>query len=133
MLYEVITIFGNAALEMGDADERYARLVDGVFEGWIARLREVLAAAQQAGEVRRDLDAESLARHLVAATEGGIMLARLKKSRITSYNVCYTKLLRSPLFDAPQGLYCVGVEGLIGRVHRIARNTLRVSKQVRSG
>jgi len=73
-------IFGNTALEMGDADERFARLVDEVFEDWIARLREVLVAAQQDGEVRRDLDAECLARHLVAATEGGIMLSRLKKT-----------------------------------------------------
>jgi len=72
-------IFGNTALEMGDADERFARLVDEVFEDWIERLHEIVAAAQAAGELRRDLDAECLARHLVAVTEGGIMLARLKK------------------------------------------------------
>jgi len=84
-------IFGNTALEMGDADERFARLVDGVFEDWIARLQEVLAAAQQAGEVRRDLAAESLARHMVAVTEGGIMLARLKKSD-HSLRTCFETL-----------------------------------------
>ena len=46
-----------------------------------------IIAAQQAGEVRRDIDADYLARHLVALTEGGIMLSRLQKSdHSLSYN-----------------------------------------------
>lgn len=73
-------IFGNIALEMGDSDPRFAGFVDEVFTLWIARIAQVIAAAQAAGEVRTDLTAEVLARHLVAATEGGIMLSRLKKN-----------------------------------------------------
>jgi TetR/AcrR family transcriptional regulator, transcriptional repressor for nem operon len=72
-------IFGNTALEMGDADERFAHFVKEVFADYIARIGEVVVAAQASGEVRSDLAAEVLAHHIVAATEGGIMLARLQK------------------------------------------------------
>ncbi len=72
-------IFGNTALEMGDADKQFADFVDQVFCDYIARISEVVAAAQAAGEIRCDLPADALARHIVAATEGGIMLAKLQK------------------------------------------------------
>lgn len=73
-------IFGNIALEMGDTNERFASFVDQVFTDWIARIGETLSRAQASGEVRSGLPAEALARHVVAATEGGIMLSRLKKN-----------------------------------------------------
>jgi TetR/AcrR family transcriptional repressor of nem operon len=72
-------IFGNTALEMGDGNERYAGLVDGVFVDMSARLEGFIAAAQAAGEVRRDLPAHILGEHIVMTLEGGIMLARLRK------------------------------------------------------
>ena len=43
------------------------------------RIAEVVAAAQAEGEVRKDMPTGVLARHIVSATEGGIMLARLQK------------------------------------------------------
>ncbi len=73
-------IFGNIALEMGDSDARFAIFVDQVFTDWIARIGEALSGAQASGEVRSELPAAALARHVVAATEGGIMLSRLKKN-----------------------------------------------------
>lgn len=72
-------IFGNTALEMGDGNERYAGLVDGVFVDMSVRLEGCIAAAQEAGEVRRDLPAHILGEHIVMTLEGGIMLARLRK------------------------------------------------------
>ncbi|SIN75469.1 TetR/AcrR family transcriptional regulator [Halodesulfovibrio marinisediminis] len=73
-------IFGNTALEMGDTDERFASFVAAVFEDWIIRLRNVVEEAQLAGIVRNDISADSLARHMVAVTEGAIMLDRLNKN-----------------------------------------------------
>lgn len=55
------------------------RLIASVFEDWTARIQEVVSAAQESGEVRRDLSSEAIARHIVFAIEGGIMLSRLRK------------------------------------------------------
>ena len=73
-------IFGNTALEMGDKDERLSTFVREVFVEWAERLRKVVKAAQVSGQVRSDLSAEILAKHIVMSVEGGIMLARLGKS-----------------------------------------------------
>lgn len=73
-------LFGNTALEMSDSNESYARFVERLFDEWIARLEEVIAAAQKAGQVRNDLTANMLAHQAVSTIEGGIMLARLKKN-----------------------------------------------------
>lgn len=72
-------IFGNTALEMGDTESGFAGFIEKVFGEWLERLRTVVAAAQDSGEVASDLSADVLAGHMVAAIEGGIMLARLKK------------------------------------------------------
>ncbi|WP_026841577.1 TetR/AcrR family transcriptional regulator [Citrifermentans bremense] len=72
-------IFGNTALEMGDAESSFAPFIEKVFEEWTHKLRTVITAAQHSGEIRSDIPAEVLAGHMVAAIEGGIMLSRLKK------------------------------------------------------
>lgn len=73
-------IFANTALEMGDKDERLSKYVQDVFEEWVGRLERVVKEAQVAGQLRKDLSAAVMARHIVMALEGGIMLARLEKS-----------------------------------------------------
>jgi TetR/AcrR family transcriptional repressor of nem operon len=73
-------LFGNAALEMSDKDRRMAALVGDVFGEWIKKIRNTVQAAQARGQVRDDLPADVLARHIVMTIEGGIMLARLEKS-----------------------------------------------------
>ena len=73
-------VFGNTTLEMADADPRYGEVLSRVFDGWIRRLAEVIGQGQEAGEVRADMPAAALARHMVAVTEGGIMQARLGKA-----------------------------------------------------
>ena len=73
-------IFGNTALEMGDKDERLSAFVKGVFDEVTEKVRKVVKAAQVSGQVRNDVPAGLLARHIVMAVEGGIMLTRLEKS-----------------------------------------------------
>lgn len=72
-------LFGNTALEASDTQPELAAVVSKLFAAWIERLRQTLAAAQDAGQVRNDLPASQLAELVVAALEGGIMQARLNK------------------------------------------------------
>ncbi len=73
-------LWGNTALEMSDAEgqERYVEIVGEVFSTWRDMIEEVIAAAQQCGQVRDDIPAGVLATHVVAGVEGGIMLSRLR-------------------------------------------------------
>lgn len=80
-------IFGNIALEMGDTESSFASFIENVFEEWEEKLLKVITNAQDSGEVRIDLPADILASHMVAAIEGGIMLARLKKDEKPLSNV----------------------------------------------
>jgi TetR/AcrR family transcriptional repressor of nem operon len=72
-------IWGNTALEMSDSDASFAAFTEKHFDEWIGIMEEKVAAAQRAGELRRDIPARVLAGHIVATIEGGIMLSRLKK------------------------------------------------------
>ena len=73
-------IFGNTALEMSDKDERYSNLIEQVFHEWMNKIEHVVQDAQASGQVRDDLPAKTLARHIVSAIEGNIMLARVEKN-----------------------------------------------------
>ncbi len=73
-------IFGNTALEMSDRSETYRGIIHSVFEEWRQRIREVLESAVRSGEVRKDLDPDAMARHIVATVEGGIMVARASRN-----------------------------------------------------
>jgi TetR/AcrR family transcriptional repressor of nem operon len=72
-------LFGNTALEMSDADSRFADSVSHLFREWIGRLEAVILAGQQAGQFRADIPADRLAQMIVSTVEGGIMLSRLQK------------------------------------------------------
>ncbi len=65
---------------MSDKDRDMAELVNGVFDEWQKKVRQVVAASQKNRQVRTDLSADILSRHIIMTIEGGIMLARLKKS-----------------------------------------------------
>lgn len=75
-------LWGNTALEMSDrdADPRYLAVVRDMFERWRAMLVQVITEAQGAGEIGSELSAKSLATHVIASIEGGLMLSRLDKS-----------------------------------------------------
>jgi len=72
-------IFGNTALEASDTDEAYAALVRGVFDRWVSILADLLREAARRGELPKGIRPEPMARHIVAALEGGVMMARLYK------------------------------------------------------
>lgn len=73
-------LWGNTALEMSDTNPAFAQVVAKVFEEWIARLERVVEQGQGAGMFRADLSPADLARMIVAAVEGGILLSRLGKT-----------------------------------------------------
>ena len=74
-------LWGNTALEMSDAEghERFVEIVRDVFAAWMGTIEEIIAAAQQCGQVQGDIPAATLATDVVATIEGGIMLSRLHK------------------------------------------------------
>jgi len=72
-------LFGNTALETSDSAPQFAGLVRSVFAEWTGKLSETISRAQAAGQLRRDLPADSLAELVVETLEGAIMQARLHK------------------------------------------------------
>ncbi len=72
-------LWGNTALEMGDSNPAFAKVVGQVFATWAAKVERVVRAGQNAGEIRNDVPAAALAKSIVAVVEGGIMLSRLTK------------------------------------------------------
>lgn len=91
---------------MSDTKQALAQLVAKVFEECIERIQGVVSAAQESGEVRRDLSSEAIARHIVFAIEGGIMLSRLKKEEAPLKNCLET--LRELLFVGRDAPSCCG-------------------------
>jgi len=72
-------IFGNTALEMSDSNPEFAEAIEKVFDEWICRVGIAVSDAQGRGQIRTDIASESLAKHIIATIEGGIMMSRLKK------------------------------------------------------
>lgn len=72
-------LFGNTALEMSDANTRYADSVSQLFRQWTDRIAAVIRAGQEAGQFRQDIPADNLAQVIVSTVEGGIMISRLQK------------------------------------------------------
>lgn len=72
-------IFGNTALETSDTDDAYAEMVRGVFDRWVRMLAGLLREAARSGDLPDGIKPEPMARHIVAALEGGVMMARLYK------------------------------------------------------
>jgi len=79
-------IFGNIALEMADQNPRFRQSVLRVFDAWSALFTGLLEEAMSQGELPATLSPERLARHIIAALEGGIMLSRLTKDKADIIN-----------------------------------------------
>lgn len=84
-------IFGNIALELGDANSRFAELVKSIFDGWAEMFIPLIEAGQREGEIRAGLESVPLARHMVAVLEGAVMLSRLSK-RAADFRDCINSL-----------------------------------------
>ncbi|HEX3572478.1 MAG TPA: TetR/AcrR family transcriptional regulator [Acidobacteriaceae bacterium] len=67
---------GRLALEIDPENRPAHQLIAGNFSGWIAAVRECLAAAQSAGRIPADTDLDALATYVLAVMEGGVMLSR---------------------------------------------------------
>lgn len=74
-------LFGNAALEMTEGDTRFAEVLHSVFGHWLTRVEECLHEAESLAGCPFSLPVPRLAKLVVAAVEGGIMLSRLNRSR----------------------------------------------------
>lgn len=72
-------LFGNTALEMSDKNCRFSHCIHEVFSEWTALIAGLLTEAREAGELKLKISPELLAKHIVAAIEGGIMLSRVSK------------------------------------------------------
>jgi TetR/AcrR family transcriptional regulator, transcriptional repressor for nem operon len=99
---------GNLATELADAHEGFRqRLADG-FERWRQWLAATLARARAEGALAPDVDAEALARFLVAGIEGAILLTKVQKD-IGVMEHCVAELQRHlGLYRRPEGAVTTG-------------------------
>lgn len=74
-------LFGNVALEMGDQSRDFRDMIREIFSEWTGLMARLLEEAAQEDSLALPLEPYVLARHIVSAVEGGIMLSRLTKDR----------------------------------------------------
>ncbi len=67
----------NTAVEADDTHPALLRRARAAMNGWLRLVVEALEAGRLAGQFRADLDAAAVANTIVAALEGGILLAKL--------------------------------------------------------
>jgi AcrR family transcriptional regulator len=67
---------GSLASELSDLDPAARLDLAATFGRWISAFRDGLQAMQDRGELRADADADQLACALLAAAEGGLLLAK---------------------------------------------------------
>jgi len=70
----------NMAMEMSDIHEGFRKKLQTVFEGWRIHLGTALRKARAQGQLADHTDPTMLAQFVVAAVEGGILLAKLKRN-----------------------------------------------------
>ncbi len=70
---------GSLASELADADPVAREALAAAFARWEAAIREGLAAMHARGELRGEADPERLALTLLAAVQGGLLLARTRR------------------------------------------------------
>ena len=84
---------GNLATELADAHEGFRRRLAEGFDRWRHCLAASLSRAQAMGTLAGDVDAEVLARFLVASIEGAILLTKVQKD-IRVMEHCVAELRR---------------------------------------
>jgi TetR/AcrR family transcriptional regulator, transcriptional repressor for nem operon len=72
-------LFGNLAAEMADEHEGFRERLATVFERWSAQLQSVLWEARPL--LRDDVDLARLARFIIAALEGALLMGRVTRDR----------------------------------------------------
>jgi TetR/AcrR family transcriptional repressor of nem operon len=69
--------FGNLAGELADSHEGFRQRLDVVFERWAQQLQSLLWELRD--QLREGVDAARLARFIIAALEGGMLMTRVKR------------------------------------------------------
>jgi TetR/AcrR family transcriptional repressor of nem operon len=69
--------FGNLAGELADSHEGFRQRLDVVFERWAQQLQSLLWELRD--QLREGVDAGRLARFIIAALEGGMLMTRVKR------------------------------------------------------
>jgi AcrR family transcriptional regulator len=67
---------GSLASELADQDEEARKAIDGYFSLWQGLIETGLARMRDSGVLRRDADTQALATGLMAALQGGYLLAQ---------------------------------------------------------
>lgn len=70
---------GSLASELSDLDPAARSDLDAAFQRWIAAIRDGLRAMQDRGELPGEADVPRLACALMAAVEGGLLLAKAQR------------------------------------------------------
>jgi TetR/AcrR family transcriptional repressor of nem operon len=70
---------GSLASELSDLDPAARSDLAAAFQRWISAIRDGLQAMQDRGELRADADVPQLAFALMAAVEGGLLLAKAQR------------------------------------------------------
>jgi len=70
---------GSLASELSDLDPAARSDLAAAFQRWIAAIRDGLQAMQDRGELRADADVARLACALMAAVQGGLLLAQAQR------------------------------------------------------
>ena len=73
-------IFGNIILELSESNPRISSVASSALQEWIDLMTDLLSKGIALGEINLPLPAGTVAEHIVASMEGGIMLSRAKKS-----------------------------------------------------
>jgi TetR/AcrR family transcriptional repressor of nem operon len=77
--------FGNLAGELADSHEGFRRRLDAVFETWATALTSLLDEMRP--QLRDGTDTTRVAHFIVAAIEGGMLLARVKRDSHVMANI----------------------------------------------
>jgi TetR/AcrR family transcriptional repressor of nem operon len=75
-------LVGNFAAEMAEASELCRQRLGAAMKGWRSALAKMVGAAQEAGEVRQDMDAAVLAGLIWDVWEGAILRMKVEQSTI---------------------------------------------------
>jgi len=72
-------LLGNMAAELSDQSKLIADRLSSIFARWTCAVANCIRDGQSAGQVRTDIEAETLASFLLNALEGATLRARIEK------------------------------------------------------
>lgn len=84
-------LIGNSAIETGDNNPALAQVVSAIFDHWKQTLAAIITQARDDGCINPETDPEQTALHMIAAIEGGIMIAKVSKKE-TDLMACLDSL-----------------------------------------